>query len=68
MSAVRLINFISVSDYLSGEMLSEVRHEYHNGQVTATAGTSRNHNEATLTYTTISTLEDSLAFPHCSCV
>lgn len=44
MSAAPVINHISVEDYLSGEPLSEVRHEYIAGQVSAMAGASRNHN------------------------
>jgi Uma2 family endonuclease len=36
--------FISVEDYLEGERLSEVRHEYVGGQVYAMAGASDDHN------------------------
>jgi Uma2 family endonuclease len=46
MSAVERVDFISVEDYLSGEPLSEVKHEYVDGRVSAMAGASRNHNEA----------------------
>jgi Uma2 family endonuclease len=46
MSAAERIDFISVEDYLSGEPLSEVKHEYVDGRVCAMAGASRNHNEA----------------------
>jgi len=35
---------ISVADYLEGEKVAEVRHEYVNGQVFAMVGTSRAHN------------------------
>lgn len=35
--------FISEQEYLQGEMLAEVRHEYIDGAVFAMAGTSRNH-------------------------
>ncbi len=37
------IKFISEEDYLSGELVSEVRHEYVGGQVYAMAGASKNH-------------------------
>ncbi len=47
MSAARQLRFITVEDYLTGEPLSEVRHEYNSGQVTAMAGASRNHGQAT---------------------
>lgn len=43
MSALERIDFISVEDYLSGEPLSEVKHEYVDGRVSAMAGASRNH-------------------------
>ncbi len=45
MSAARQLHYISVEDYLTGEQLSEVRHEYNSGQVTAMAGASRNHGQ-----------------------
>ena len=35
--------FISVDDYLSGELVSEVRHEYIDGKVYATTGASDRH-------------------------
>lgn len=35
---------ISVVDYLEGEKISEVKHEYIDGEVYAMAGTSKNHN------------------------
>ncbi len=35
---------ISEAEYLQGEMLAEIRHEYIDGEVFAMAGTSRNHN------------------------
>lgn len=35
---------ISVSDYLQGEQLSTIKHEYIDGDVYAMAGASRNHN------------------------
>ncbi len=36
-------NFISVDEYLEGEKLSEVRHEYFDGEVMAMAGASDEH-------------------------
>ena len=35
---------ISIEDYLEGEKVSEVKHEYVNGEVFAMAGTSKSHN------------------------
>lgn len=37
------VPYISVEDYLAGELRSEVRHEYFDGMVTAMAGASDNH-------------------------
>ena len=36
--------YISVLDYLGGEKISDVKHEYINGEVYAMAGASRSHN------------------------
>jgi len=36
-------DFISEKEYLTGEIISEVKHEYVNGEVFAMAGTSKNH-------------------------
>lgn len=36
-------DFISEAEYLQGEMLAEIRHEYIDGEVFAMAGASRNH-------------------------
>jgi len=45
MTAVpKTVPFISWEDYESGEPLSDVRHEYVNGQVFAMAGGTKNHN------------------------
>ena len=44
MGVANLQNSISVEDYLTGEPLSEVRHEYIDGEVYAMAGGSANHN------------------------
>lgn len=43
MSAILKDNRISVEEYLQGELLAEVKHEYIDGYVYAMAGTSRNH-------------------------
>lgn len=39
--------FLSEADYLNGEMTSEVKHEYVNGEVFAMAGASKNHDRIT---------------------
>ncbi|MFK5985252.1 MAG: Uma2 family endonuclease [Pseudomonadota bacterium] len=45
MSFARKTDFlISEEEYLSGELISEVRHEYIKGEVFAMAGASKNHN------------------------
>ncbi len=41
----RNVPFISVEDYLDGELRSEVRHEYIDGQVYAMGGASRAHGQ-----------------------
>ena len=38
------IDHITVEDYLSGEQISEIKHEYSDGQVYAMAGAKLNHN------------------------
>ena len=44
MQSVLETHFLSVDDYLSGEQLSDIRHEYVDGVVYAMAGTSDVHN------------------------
>lgn len=44
MSTAIAMDFVSVAEYLEGEKLAEVRHEYLNGVVFAMAGASRRHN------------------------
>jgi len=39
------LNFISEQDYLAGELISTVKHEYINGDVYAMAGASKNHDK-----------------------
>ena len=46
--AVEERNFISVEEYLEGEKLSEVRHEYFDGEVFAMAGASDEHEAVAL--------------------
>ena len=36
-------DFISIADYLQGELISDTKHEYLGGQVYAMAGASKNH-------------------------
>jgi len=35
---------INITDYLEGELISEIKHEYINGDVYAMAGAKRTHN------------------------
>jgi Uma2 family endonuclease len=42
-AALELSPSVSVLEYLDGELVSEVRHEYFGGRVFAMAGASRNH-------------------------
>lgn len=44
MGLPKLKTKISVEDYLEGEKVSQIRHEYIDGEVYAMAGTSDNHN------------------------
>ncbi len=44
MALERAKPYIGEKEYLQGELLAEVRHEYIDGEVFAMAGTSRNHN------------------------
>lgn len=44
MSAAEKLNFISVDDYLSGELESDIKHEYVDGIVYAMAGARNSHN------------------------
>ncbi len=47
MSAVLRDDRISVKEYLEGELLSEIKHEYIDGYVYAMAGASKNHQSIT---------------------
>jgi Uma2 family endonuclease len=49
MSAILKNNRISVEEYLKGELLAEVKHEYIDGSVYAMAGASRNHDRISKT-------------------
>lgn len=42
--AVQKHDFISEADYLAGELVSEIKHEYIDGEVYVLAGASRSHN------------------------
>ena len=44
MSTVRRLNLVSVNDYLAGELVSPVKHEYLGGTVYAMAGAQNVHN------------------------
>ncbi len=44
MTALKQQNFITISDYLAGEVVSDVKHEYLGGTVHAMAGASNRHN------------------------
>jgi Uma2 family endonuclease len=44
MSAARKLNLISVEDYLAGELVSPIKHEYLDGVVYAMAGARNMHN------------------------
>lgn len=44
MTAAKQVELISVEDYLSGELVSEVKHEYSGGRVYAMAGAKTTHN------------------------
>ena len=43
MSAVKTETFINVEEYLEGELISEIKHEYIDGSVYAMAGASKTH-------------------------
>jgi Uma2 family endonuclease len=44
MTAVKKLELISVEDYLAGELVSQVKHEYVGGAVYAMAGAKNSHN------------------------
>ena len=52
MQALKQLEPISVADYLTGEPLSEVRHEYIGGTAYAMAGASEEHNTISLNIAT----------------
>ena len=52
MQALQQADWISVDDYLAGEPLGEVRHEYIGGTVYAMAGASEDHNVIALNLAT----------------
>jgi Uma2 family endonuclease len=44
MGLAEKVEYLSVADYLEGEKLSQIRHEFIDGQVFAMAGASKRHN------------------------
>lgn len=40
-------NYMTPEDYLKFERLSEIKHEYYNGEIVAMSGASKNHNRIT---------------------
>lgn len=52
MNAALKVDYVPVADYLEGEEISEVRHEYIGGVVFAMAGGSRDHNAIALNLVT----------------
>ena len=48
MTALRQPNFITVAEYLAGEEISDVKHEYLGGTVHAMAGATNRHNAIVL--------------------
>jgi Uma2 family endonuclease len=44
MSFIHKIKQLSIHDYLEGELISQIKHEYINGEIYAMAGASSNHN------------------------
>ncbi len=50
MGLAQTVSQISVSEYLEGEKVSELKHEFIDGQVFAMAGVSKNHNKITLNF------------------
>src|SRR5436305_1803707 len=52
MSTAKKLNLVSVDDYLEGELISPVKHEYLGGVVYAMAGARNLHNTIALNVTT----------------
>jgi Uma2 family endonuclease len=40
---IKTADFVSIEDYLAGELIADTKHEYINGEVYAMAGASKNH-------------------------
>ena len=55
---------ISIKDYLKGELESDIRHEFYNGQVYAMAGAGRRHNAISLNLAVL--LHDKVRGTDCS--
>lgn len=43
MSAVKMQPFVTIEEYLAGELVAEIKHEYIDGRIYAMAGASLNH-------------------------
>jgi Uma2 family endonuclease len=50
MSAVRKTTTISIEDYLAGELVSPVKHEYRGGYIYAMAGAINRHNDIAMSF------------------
>lgn len=61
-------NLITEQDYLTGELQSEVRHEYVDGEVYAMAGAHKDHNLITMTVSNLfyNHLQDNACQPYAS--
>ena len=47
MPVAKKYDLISEQDYLEGELLSDIRHEYIDGEIYATVGAHKYHNQIT---------------------
>jgi Uma2 family endonuclease len=63
MPALEEMGFVTVEDYLAGELVSEVKHEYLGGTVHAMAGGTANHSRVARNFTT--SLDNSLRGKRC---
>jgi Uma2 family endonuclease len=52
MTALRQPALIAIEDYLGGELVSEIKHEYLGGEIHAMAGATNRHNEVATNVTT----------------
>jgi Uma2 family endonuclease len=63
MALPKSISYITVAEYLAGEMIADVRHEYIDGEVYAMGGESRRHNRIASNF--FSLLENHLENTNC---